>query len=221
MTVGRWPVVEITATTAELHDRPPGDEAALWWCRPSAPAVVLGRSQDGGDLDEPAALRLGLDVTRRRSGGTAVVVIPTEMVWLDLIVPVGATAWAGDVRASMDWFGTVWQAGLAGMGIIGTRHSGPVVRPHGSQAVCFAGRGPGEVIDAAGAKLVGLSQRRTATTVRIQSMCHLVWRADLYGDLFPGLAVTDIEDSVATVSHPAFAVVAAVTAALAAAVAAR
>jgi len=40
--------------------------------------------------------------------------------------------------------------------------------------VCFAGLGPGEVT-VGGAKVMGLSQRRGRSWIRIQSAVHLAW----------------------------------------------
>jgi hypothetical protein len=50
-------------------------------------------------------------------------------------------------------------------------HRGGMVDSDWSALVCFAGIGPGEVLD--GAKLVGLSQRRTRAGARIQGLMHI------------------------------------------------
>lgn len=218
MSAAPWPVEVIEGTAAEIHDRPPSGGPALWWCRPTGPSVVLGSSQAGETLDEAAAERLGLAVARRRSGGAAVVVIPGEMVWLDVVVPLDAVAWARDLRSSMRWFGRAWAAALGGLGIAASHREAGMVRPDVAATVCFAGLGPGEVVDASGAKLVGLSQRRTSSTIRLQSMCHRRWRADRYAALFPALRGTgDLDAVVATVDRPDDEIVAAVAAAVAAA----
>jgi hypothetical protein len=46
-----------------------------------------------------------------------------------------------------------------------------------SRQICFAGLGSGEVL-LAGRKLVGISQRRTRSAARFQSLCHLRWRPE-------------------------------------------
>ncbi len=222
MTAAPWPVEVVEGTAAEIHDRRPSTGPALWWCRPSGPSVVLGSNQAGGALDVAAAERLGLVVTRRRSGGAAVVVIPGEMVWLDLVVPMDAAAWARDLRSSMHWFGRVWAAALGDLGIAASHHEGEMVRPAAASTVCFAGLGPGEVIDARGAKLVGLSQRRTSSMIRLQSMCHRRWQPDRYAALFPALRGTgDLDAMVATVDRADDEIVASVVAALVTALAVR
>ena len=44
-----------------------------------------------------------------------------------------------------------------------------------SALVCFAGIGPGEVLDGDGRKWVGISQRRTRDWIRLQTMAHRRW----------------------------------------------
>ncbi len=50
--------------------------------------------------------------------------------------------------------------------------------------MCFAGMGPGEVASA-GAKLVGLSQRRTREFARFQCTVHHRWQPAQYRRLLP------------------------------------
>ncbi|MGH9041248.1 MAG: hypothetical protein ACRDZ3_13570, partial [Acidimicrobiia bacterium] len=63
--------------------------------------------------------------------------------------------------------------------------------------VCFAGLGPGEVTDAAGRKVVGLSQRRTRGHTRFQCCVLLRWdpaaMVALVAQPYPeGAAVADL-----------------------------
>jgi lipoate-protein ligase A len=85
----------------------------------------------------------------------------------------------------MWWLGEVWAAALADLGIRGDVHRGPVRHTRWSSMVCFAGVGAGEVTQD-GAKLVGISQRRTRVGARLQSMCHLSVPADHYQALLVG-----------------------------------
>jgi hypothetical protein len=57
-----------------------------------------------------------------------------------------------------------------------------------STRVCFAGLGPGEVVTPTGAKVVGLSQRRTRHGARLQSVVHRRFSAAATVDL---LALSD------------------------------
>ncbi len=135
----------------------------LPWCSASAQP----------DADVRAGI--DIDVVRRRSGGGAVLVVPGEVLWIDVIVPSGDPLWADDVGRAFHWLGDVWAAALAERGIEGEVHKGPLVRTPWSAAVCFAGLGPGEVtVD--GKKVVGISQRRTRAAARFQ--CAALGRWD-------------------------------------------
>ncbi len=112
-----------------------------------------------------------MEVVRRRSGGGAVLLIPGEVVWLDVLIPTGDSLWSDDVSYASHWLGDVWVAALG----YGEVHRGPMVRTRWSPLVCFAGLGPGEVtVD--GRKLVGISQRRTRAGARFQ--CAVYARHD-------------------------------------------
>jgi lipoate-protein ligase A len=186
-----FPVVELGGAVGELHAAdpfPPGEGAGstidgptIWWCRPSRPALVLGSRQTPAIVDLAACARAGVDVVNRRSGGGAVLVEPTTMLWLDIVVPRTAMPEgvdADDVRASMVWAGERWAAALAAAGADDgerarlTVHHGAMVTSDWSELVCFAGVGPGEVL-VGDRKLVGLSQRRTRRWLRIQGLLHL------------------------------------------------
>jgi lipoate-protein ligase A len=169
-------VVPRRGTVAELHALDPfrdgaPDEPAVWSCEPTDAAVVLGSRQRPELLDAAACARSGLSIVRRRSGGGMVVVRPESMCWLDVVVPHGVAP--DDVRGSMVWAGERWLDALTPL--LDTTeavvHRGGLVCTPWSDLVCFAGTGPGEVL-LAGAKLVGLSQRRTRHGLRIQGLVH-------------------------------------------------
>jgi lipoate---protein ligase len=185
---GVWPVEHFTGHAADFHARQPDARRAAWFFRVGEPSLVLGSTQHTA-VDEEAARCHGVVVTRRRSGGAAVLLMPEEFVWLDVVVPAGDAQWVDDVGVSMHWIGDLWAAAL-GPWIDGLHvHQGSMLRRELSEVVCFAGLGPGEVTDAAGRKVVGVSQRRTRHWLRLQTMCHLRWRADLYAQL---LGIDDI-----------------------------
>jgi lipoate-protein ligase A len=133
--------------------------------------LVLGSTQP--DVKPPAAA--GLDVVRRRSGGGAVLVRPGSLLWVDVIVPSSDRLWRDDVGRAFAWLGETWLHALSGVGVGGARrHDGALVRTAWSDAVCFAGLGPGEVtVD--GRKVVGLSQRRTREAALFQCAALLAW----------------------------------------------
>ena len=213
MTVRAWPVRSIEATVGELHDLRP-DPAALdpggelWWCRPTDAALAVGQRF----REPPDGAVSPLPVCRRRSGGSAVAVVPGEMVWIDVVVPT-TVPWATDLRGSMLVVGAAWATALSRYGVSSRVHDGAMQGTQWSDHVCFAGVGPGEVLDPDGRKIVGLSQRRTASWIRVQTMCHLRWHPDWYAGLLGG-DVAPIAGVTATVDVDPAAMVAAVASAL-------
>jgi lipoate---protein ligase len=214
---GAWFESELVDTPAALHHAELSlGERRLWWLTPSAPAIVLGSAQREQTVDATAAARLGIEVARRRSGGGAVLVVPGEVVWLDVTVPRTDVLWDDDIGRSMWWLGDVWRRALSDLGVSGQVHHGPQISSPWSSVVCFAGLGAGEVtVD--GRKVVGISQRRTRDGARLQSMCHLQWRPELLAELCAdgGPGAGGLADLVAVAPGPAGAVRAALRMALA------
>jgi len=125
-----------------------------------------------------------VDVVRRRSGGGAVLLLPGEFVWLDVVVPANDPLWSPDVGQAMLWIGELWREALADVGVASDVHHGRLVSGEWSRQVCFAGLGTGEVVAfGGGPKLVGVSQRRTRAWTRLQTMCHLRLRPELVAAL--------------------------------------
>jgi len=146
---------------------------------PTSAAIVLGSSQRGSVVDAVSSSRLGLAVARRRSGGGAVLVVPGEQVWIDLLIPRGDPLWNDDIVKAAAWVGQSWAAALVNLGFDNCQiHAGRLVSTDWSDLVCFAGLGPGEVT-IGGAKVMGLSQRRGRNWIRIQSAVHLAWRPEV------------------------------------------
>jgi lipoate---protein ligase len=160
----------------ELHELDPlaevSGDAQVWWLQPDDSAVVLGSRQSPDIVDTAECARLGIGVVKRRSGGGAVLVVPDQLVWVDIVAAPGVAP--DDVRGSMTWAGELWQRALApfvGDGGELTVHTGSMVTTPWSDLICFAGLGPGEV-SLEGRKLVGLSQRRSRNGVRIQGTLY-------------------------------------------------
>lgn len=196
----RGPVADLHAVDLDLTQR------TLAWMQPTAAGLALGSAQRVDSVRADVAARHDVAICRRRSGGGAVLVVPGEMVWLDVVVPRGDRWWDDDVARSMIWLGEVWAAALADLGTVADVHPGPFLRSPWSATVCFTGLGAGEVtVD--GRKLVGISQRRTRTGARLQSMAHLVFRAELMADLVvDGPPASELAAAVATLPAPADAV---------------
>jgi lipoate-protein ligase A len=173
---GGWSVERRQGSAAELHgqDWPSPLERTVWLLDVDHPALVLGSGQPLTHVDHDAVRSAGVDLARRRSGGGAVLLVPGDVVWIDVLVPVGDPLWSPDVRLAIHWLGDVWVRALAGLGLACRVHRGGMEPSRWSERVCFAGLGPGEVVidGSAPAKVVGLSQRRTRHGARLQCAVH-------------------------------------------------
>jgi lipoate-protein ligase A len=160
------------SSASEFHARtvphPPRPE--IWWHEVTSPALVLGSTQDDGIADAEACAAAGVEVVRRRSGGGAVLLIPGEVTWIDVIVPRDAAGWGSDIHLPMRWLGHRLVDALTQLlpaGAPASVNDGAMTSTPWSSVVCFDGVGPGEVV-LDGAKLVGISQRRTRDAARLQ-----------------------------------------------------
>jgi lipoate-protein ligase A len=165
-----WPVLHHHEPAAAFHGRSIPDPATrhLWVCEPTGPSLVLGSAQRDDLVDRAACAAAGTEVVRRRSGGGAVLVEPGALLWVDVILPTDDPLWELDVGRAFLWLGDVWSAALADLGRATAVHRGALLRSPWSDLVCFAGLGPGELTDETGAKVLGISQRRTRGAARFQ-----------------------------------------------------
>ena len=138
------------------------------------PTVVLGSTQPEDVVDWARARAIGVEVTRRRSGGGAVLVVPGELLWADVFVAGGDPLWDPDVGRSFHWLGEAWAGALGDLGVTAEWHAGPFLPSPWSRLVCFAGLGPGEVT-VEGRKVVGVSQRRTREGSLFSCAALLAW----------------------------------------------
>jgi len=173
---GAWGVEAHQGSAAEFHARTVDESArAVWWSSVDRPALVLGSAQRPEVADPAALAAAGVELVRRRSGGGAVLLVPGEVVWADVIVPAGDPLWDDDVGRATHWLGDVWARAVAACGLSGAEvHRGAMVHTPWSSLVCFSGLGPGEVRLHA-RKVVGISQRRTRGWARFQCAAYLRW----------------------------------------------
>jgi lipoate---protein ligase len=180
-----WDIERSEASAAIHHGRriPEAPSRAVWIHDVARPALVLGSTQPDEVVDRGVAATLGVEVVRRRSGGGAVLLVPGEVVWLDVIVPEGDVLWDDDVGRSSLWLGETWREALVDLGITGLAiHDGSLACGPLGRLVCFGAVGPGE-LTLQGRKLVGISQRRTRAGARYQCAVYRVWAPDLLADL--------------------------------------
>lgn len=168
-----WTVERIRGRADALHrlDPPHPATPTVWVFDVDTPALVLGSTQPETDVDAAALVSAGADLVRRRSGGGAVLLVPGQVVWIDVILPRGDPLWSDDVGLAFHWMGDTWATALRTLGLDPTVHKGRLMASRWSRTICFAGVGPGEVL-AAGHKVVGLSQRRSRDGGRLQSVVH-------------------------------------------------
>ncbi|HEY6622821.1 MAG TPA: hypothetical protein VIX85_03230 [Acidimicrobiales bacterium] len=177
-----WRIEERTGSAATLHEAWPtiaGGRAgrAIATCRVAAPAVVLGSTQQLSVVDAERAALAGVAVARRRSGGGAVLVTPDDPVWVDAWIPRDDPLWSDDVSRAFDWVGDTWGRALESLGIAGVsvHRGGLAACTSWSSLICFGGVGTGEVLDAEGRKVVGISQRRTRVGAWFHGACLRRW----------------------------------------------
>lgn len=194
-----WQLAEMTGTAEDLHGcdlaEVAGGQRLVAVFTPNAPALVLGSTQSGADVDVDAASAAGIDVVRRRSGGGAVWLHPSDSVWIDVWLPRGDSLWTDDVSASMLFLGEAFAAVLADFA--GGEDSVSVWRGRFEagglgRTVCFASLAPGEVLarpSTTEGKVVGISQRRDRRGARFQCVLYRRWQPADWARFFVDPAV--------------------------------
>jgi len=190
--VARWDVVRAKGDARGFHSHgvPAGAQRSVRLLEVSGSALALGSTQSIDDVDLAAAKRLNVDVFNRQSGGGAVLLDPGAQLWVDVVIGRSDPLWNDDVSLASQWLGDVWVEALRSVGIEGVVHRGAMVTNELSSVVCFAGLAAGEVtVD--GAKVVGISQRRTRAGARFQCSVPLRWEIARHAELLaPGLAAS-------------------------------
>ena len=205
---GSWTVTTASGAAADLHAdsaaalNAPGRGRLVRILEADRPTLVLGSHQPDALFDAPALDAAGVGLARRRSGGGAVLVGPGHVLWADFVITRGDPLWHDDVGRAAWWVGEAWARALAAVGVGGGDvWKGALQASRWSPAICFAGLGPGEVT-VAGAKVVGVSQRRTTGAALFQTAALLRWSpADylrLLADRPPGEEVPADLQSAAT-----------------------
>jgi len=200
-----WKLYTEHVSAGEQHGRDLVAERAVWDVRITQTAMVLGSRQNESLLNGELCGRDGIEVVRRRSGGGIVFLAPGEHVWLDVVVPRGDVLWSDDVAQASWWLGDVWVQALNALGVSNVSvHHESLSSDAWGDLLCFAGVGPGEVVqrdDESLSKLVGISQRRTRDYARFQCTIYTKWNphdVEMYVVNTPG-NLSEIAHRVATV----------------------
>ncbi|MDQ6836816.1 MAG: hypothetical protein M3137_00370 [Actinomycetota bacterium] len=174
--VGRWRIDRWRGGAGDAHGEPwpPTPVPAARLVAARGAAIVLGSTQALDVVDVAAAESRQVSVVRRRSGGGAVLVGTGDVVWVDVFVPADDALWHRDVGRATHWLGQAWVDAAISLGAEADWHDGPLLTGPWSSLVCFAGLGPGEV-RVAGAKVVGISQRRTRAGTLFQCAALTRW----------------------------------------------
>lgn len=196
-----WRVATVGDGFAQRAAARPAAERSIVVYDVTRPTLVLGSSQKDDTVDWDRVAQQGVEVVRRRSGGSAVLVEPGAAVWVDVTIPAGDPLWDHDVGRAFYWLGAAWADVLTAGGLAAAWNDGPMRRTPWSDRVCFAGLGPGEVT-VEGRKVVGLSQRRTREAVLFQCCAAVRWEPERLLDL---LALDDAARARGTVDLAAVA----------------
>jgi len=186
-----WGRHDWTGTATDFHTMELPHERALWWCNVEAPTVILGSTQSFDDVNQNSADESGVLVSRRRSGGGAVFVHPTDSVWIDITISRDDPLWKDDVAQSMLWLGELFVAALSPW-LQAELYRDSFSTGIDGRVVCFASSSPGEVFVGSN-KLVGISQRRGREGARFQCVLYRHWRP---GDWAHILASADVRSRI-------------------------
>lgn len=164
-------------------------------------ALVLGSAQPA-DVAKEAGPD-GTAVVRRRSGGGAVLVAPDDSVWIDVVIGQDNPLWDHDVNRAPLWLGRVWATALASLDIGSAEISKRYEAGAWGRLACFASRGPGEVL-VGQAKAVGITQRRTRTTARFQTLVYRRWAPEelMSRLVVPTGQIEDLRNTLAESAYP-------------------
>ena len=210
-----WAVEHVQGSATDLHALDPVAEAGgrrVAVLEVDRPALVLGSTQPEAAVDAAALGAAEVELVRRRSGGGAVLLVPGDSLWVDVVLPRADPLWDDDVGRATWWLGRAWAAALADLGLPATVHEAGLVRTRWSALVCFAGWGPGEVA-VGGRKAVGVASRRSRAGARFQCGLGRTWDPGALLDLL-ALAPSeraegrrDLADAAVGVDRPAGEVV--------------
>jgi lipoate-protein ligase A len=190
-----WGRHDWTGTAADFHAMELPYERALWWCNVETPTLILGSTQSVDDVIQNSAEESGVLVSRRRSGGGAVFVHPSDSVWIDITISKNDPLWKDDVAQSMLWLGELFVRAVSPW-VQADVYRDSFSTGIDGRVVCFASSSPGEVFVGAN-KLVGISQRRGREGARFQCVLYRHWRPGEWSQIF---ASSDVRSRVADIA---------------------
>ena len=165
---------------------------AIHWSVIERPALLLGSTQRLAEADIVACEAAGVTLHRRRSGGTTVFA-DRSLLWLDVALPGRHRLLPNDITEAYRWFGEIWAAALADIGIHVLAIPQAEARALNStldpavQRACFGGISPYEVL-VDDRKIVGLAQVRRRPGGLLQAGLYTHWEPQRLTELLSGSA---------------------------------
>ncbi|MDA8080742.1 MAG: hypothetical protein M0Z96_03895 [Actinomycetota bacterium] len=184
-------IVSELGLASEIHASPMVyvDERTARFVEVTRSALVLGSSQNIDQVSKSALEHLDAELVIRKSGGGAVFLSPMGQLWVDIAIPKTDPLFLGDVGRSFLVIGEIFMEALSRVGGHDLEmHTGRLLGGRLARTICFAGLGPGE-ITFEGAKVVGMSQRRTANGAVFQCTAYLRYPFDQLSELMAGAGV--------------------------------
>lgn len=199
-----WHIIPLTSADQQVHierseqflrEAAPGTPPVLYWSQAQPAGVVLGFSQKETVINPMAQTEETLPLYHRRAGGTAVLV-GTDLLALDAILPAEHPLVQTDIVESYRWFGETWVRALRLLGVT-TRvvtpdeaHTQRVlarrdeVRERESvlHRACYASNSSYEVV-VGERKLVGLDMIRRRNGSLLQAGILLRWQSARLAEL--------------------------------------
>ena len=182
-----WRIVDEVGSALDMHANPAlyADRRTARFINVTGNALVLGSSQNPDQVDNESLNRLGAELVIRRSGGGAVFLSPNGQLWVDIAIPKSDNYFGADVSESFEVIGKLFLQALTDLGIGDLEmHTGRLLGGELAKRICFAGLGPGE-ITFEGAKVVGISQRRTSLGSVFQCTAYVKYPFDQIQELIP------------------------------------
>ncbi|MFN3413825.1 MAG: biotin/lipoate A/B protein ligase family protein [Thermoanaerobaculum sp.] len=172
---GAWnmAVDEAVGRAVASGESPP----TLRFFRWQPPCLSLGFNQPYSVADEAFCEAHGVDITRRPTGGRAV--LHHHELTYSLAVPLGLPPFPRDLQGCYRLICQALIAGLRQMGVVAELSSAPeALIPPKSAAPCFIQPAGGEIV-VAGRKLVGSAMRRLGSAILQHGSLLLDWDSEL------------------------------------------
>ncbi len=174
---------------ALLQELPASNLPALRWYVPTEPALVLGNGQKPALANLATCREQGVRVYRRTSGGAAVLVT-SDLLSLDIVLPETHPLATTDVVEAYRWIGELWQDALQRLGVAkaltlpteAVRAMAPLPKDDVLRLACYGTLSPWEVV-VGKRKLVGLCQVRRRAGALYQTGVHLRFDPKALGQL--------------------------------------